>query len=262
MHSEGDKPVPDEVLDLVKEKPKKIETIGLSHAGPVTPAKTEEKPISKEEQRILYLETELSKAREDHCGCHDAKTELRNEVLALTADLHFARTEAADRRGAYKVQKAEAERLAGLLDRDPDQRELAALRAEVSTLHTVVNRKEGSVKDALIQADVHARRAKEQEAKVAALASTLLTMQIARDRAAERESAAYRKVAILELDHAGTVERYLKAVKENEEITQQINAVALAHSKGHPAAVAGCALCSALGREVSPAAAPAEVAKS
>jgi chromosome segregation ATPase len=241
----------------------KIETIGLAQAGPVTPAKPVEKPISKEEQRIKDLEADLAMAKGREVDREAAFELLEGEKEDLERDLKAAQTEAADRRGAYKVQKAEADALKVQLAADPNLAELAALRAEVASLHKLVNLKEAGIKDALIQADVYNRRAKEQEQKNVAIMGTLSTMQVARDAAQARESAAYKKLSLVEFAFGSAQSQVIAAKAADAESCARLKDVHIIHQRGHPEPTAGCALCVALGREVLPAAAPVaqEVAK-
>jgi hypothetical protein len=219
------------------------------------PAKPVEKPISKEEQRIKDLETLRDLKEIEKNGALSQVSYLKTQLERVSLILGNTNADLASHRGAYKVQKAEADALKAKLAADPNLAELVALRAEVSSLHTTVNRKETLVQEALVLNDTFLRRAKEQEQKNVAIMGTLTTMQIARDRAAERESGSYQKLAIAERDLEAAKRDAFEARKEDAESCARLKDVHIIHQRGHPEPTAGCALCAALGREVSPAAA-------
>jgi len=179
---------------------------------------------------------------------------VEESAVRLTSELKRVNAE-------KKLLKDQNEQLRRTVAASENLVELNRLRVEVSSLHRQIDgyQKQSVANEAEIKEAHNARMAAERRGN--RMEETLETMQRARDAAQGRESDAYRKLALVERDLGHTKTELAELEARAEQLCDQVNAINLAHSKGHPEPVAKCAICEALDRKPSSAAAATDEKK-
>ncbi len=217
-------------------------------APEVKPEKTVEE---KQREQLVYLETQIELRDNNLFQLTDKNAELLNKNEDLFQALAGAQASEKSLLGAAKIDRQTIKDLKTRLEADPNLQELERLRIEVSSLHRQID---GWVKyRAEVELEVKQIKASKQvlDQRLLQVASTMETMQKARDAAQARESAAYAKLALAELAVSLAEERQNDAAKRAFDCDSKVDALTEIHVAGHPEAIAGCKLCAALGRVVT-----------
>ncbi len=203
--------------------------------SPVSPAVMSFDPVEWT-KKIEALEAMVSRLQFDNRRLDGLREEARIQAASASGELMAKR---------LRVQRLEKE----LADSE-NLKELARLRTEVALLHAAIDKSNVALAGTVETILTARNRATAAEARFKALESTAALLQAGRDAAAKREAQAFQRVAELDRDLATTVFERDALRRDAGERERMILGVAVAHEKGHPQAVEGCAICSALGRKV------------
>lgn len=214
--------------------------------APVAPP-TDKTPREKWTEQLMDLEKQIRELNKDIERRREDEIVLRAMLETKDKELVTARGELSGAKADSRLYLKRSNELRKQLMEREDFKQIGSLRAEVS----VITSRCDDLRKKLQAANEETRQAKVSASTAAerfkVLESTAQTMQWARDQAQKRESAAFQRVAELDLALSKANANAVSEKESKDAACRVITRVADIHKKEHPNKLAHFGPCIALG---------------